>query len=877
MIGQTISHYKILERIGEGGMGVVYKAEDTKLDRLVALKFLPKQFSINEEEKKRFIHEAKAAAALDHANICAIHEIDETEDGQMFIAMACYEGKTLKDKIERGPLKINEVFDVAIQVAQGLQRAHESNIIHRDIKSANIIVTKRNEVKILDFGLAKLKGKTKLTKEGTTLGTVAYMSPEQTTGEKVDHRSDIWSLGVLLYEIVTGQLPFKGEYEQAIMYAIMNEEPEPITGLRTGVSMELERIINKTLAKDPQERYQTTADLLVDLRNIRKESKPEIKSAKKELRQKVSKKPSRKFMIIGTLILAIIFVISSNLLFKGTDKKESLKTEVINQVRKIAVLPFVNMSADKDQEYFCDGISEELINRLAKISAFQVTARTSAFSFKGQNIDIPTIGKKLNVDIVVEGSVRKAGDKLRITAQLVKVSDGYHIWSETYDRLMKDVFAIQDEISMSIVEKLKVSLLKEESAKLKIRPTKNLEAYNLYLQGIRYFNRGYSGKNLRMAVHMFEKAIALDPNFALAYSKLSTAYITLYWYYYDRTDTCLAKARDAVNKAFEISPDLPEAHMALGVYYYHGHMDYDRGLEYFKIAKKSLKNNSDLFHWIAAIQRRQGKFNQAVDNFRKALELDPLNNIYTHEVATTYLFLRNYREAEYYYNRAISLSPDWPSPYGREILLYLLWKGNIEKALKVLEEVPKKVHSSEIPRFVLPSFKLYVINGSYQKAMNQLTLLSSDTINYHYQFIPRALLFAEVYGFLNQSELEQKYYDSARRILEKKVTEYKEDARIHSSLGIAYAGLGRREEAIQEGKLAIRLLPVIKDAIRGPSYLVNLARIYVMIVEYDLAIDQLEFLLSIPSRISIPLLRIDPTWDPLRNNSRFQKLLEGKK
>ena len=442
MIGKTISHYKILEKLGEGGMGVVYQAHDTKLDRYVALKFLPSQLTQSDTDKARFLQEAKAAAALDHTNICAIHEIDETEDGQMYIAMAYYEGETLKDKIARCPLPIAQAIDFTIQVTQGLQRAHESNIIHRDIKSDNIIVTKRNEVKILDFGLAKLKGKTKLTKEGTTLGTVAYMSPEQTTGEEVDNRSDIWSLGVVLYEMITGKVPFKGAYEQAVMYSILNEEPEPVTGLRTGVPMGLERIINKILAKDPRERYQTTADLLVDLRNIKKESKPEVKSAKKELRQMVSKKPSHKILILGSLTLVTVFIVCTFLLFKGTVKKESLQTEVINQVRKIAVLPFVNMSTDKDQEYFCDGISEELINRLAKLSGFQVTARTSAFSFKGKTLDIPSIGKKLKVDIILEGSVRKEGNKLRITAQLIKVADGFHLCSETYDRLVKDVFAI---------------------------------------------------------------------------------------------------------------------------------------------------------------------------------------------------------------------------------------------------------------------------------------------------------------------------------------------------------------------------------------------------------------------------------------------------
>jgi len=868
LIGRTVSHYKILEKLGEGGMGVVYKAQDTKLDRLVALKFLPKQFSINEEEKKRFIHEAKAAAALDHNNICAVYEIDETKEGQMFIVMAYYEGETLKDKIKKGPLKLDEAFDIAIQVTEGLHEAHENKIVHRDIKSANIIITDKGITKILDFGLAKLKGQTKLTKEGTTLGTVAYMSPEQVSGEKVDHRSDIWSLGVLLYEMISGQLPFKGEYEQAIMYAIMNETPEQVTGLRTGVSMELEKIINKMLTKDPQERYQGTADLLVDLRKIRKESKPEVKSAKKELRQKVSKKPSRKFMIIGTLILAIIFVVSAFLLFKGTDKKKSSKTEVINQQRKIAVLPFVNMSADKDQEYFCDGISEELINRLAKISAFQVTARTSAFSFKGQNIDIPEIGKRLNVDVVVEGSVRKAGDKLRITAQLIKVSDGYHIWSETYDRLMKDIFAIQDEISMSIVEKLKVSLLKEESAKLKIRSTNNVAAFNLYLRGNSYYTRSYSEKDSRTAVQMFEKAIALDPDFAMAYTKLSTVYSWLYML--DRTDTDLAKARDAVNKAFKINPNLPEAHIALGYYYYWGHMDYDRALEQFKIAQKSLKNNDELFFGIGAIQKRQGKWEQSLLNFKKALEINPLDHsLAGGALGGLYLCLRRYQEAEEYYNLAISLAPDRLRYYYSKIRLYLRWHGSTEKAFKVLAEAPEAIHSSHSWALV----NLYVSDRNYKKALKLLTSFRSDA--------SKELLLAWIHGLMNQTELEKKHYKSARKILEKEIRdkeEYKKWPHLfHTYLGFAYAGLGHKEEAIREGKRAVELRPLTEDRFHNWRCLMNLAEIYMLVGEYDLAIDQLEFLLSIPSEISIPLLKIDPTWDRLLNHPRFQKLLKRKK
>ncbi|MCK5004818.1 MAG: protein kinase, partial [Candidatus Aminicenantes bacterium] len=364
MIGKTVVHYKILEKIGEGGMGVVYKAEDTKLKRIVALKFLPPELTRDEEAKKRFLHEARAAATLDHPNICTVYEIGEAEDSRMFIAMGYYEGETLKKKIANVPLPIAEAVNIVIQIAEGLHEAHEKKIIHRDIKSANILITKKGTVKILDFGLAKLKGQTKLTKEGTTLGTVAYMSPEQASGEESDHRSDIWSLGIVLYEMITGQFPFKGEYDQAIMYAIMNEEPEPVTGLRTGVPNDIEKIINKTLEKDQSDRYQHADDLIVDLRKIKKslfKSELELKPAI----QKKIRKPVKLFLIPGIILLMVI-VFAGYFILKEIQKPENPLTRKTNEITKlsefqwknsIAVLPFSNISADKEQQYFCDGMT----------------------------------------------------------------------------------------------------------------------------------------------------------------------------------------------------------------------------------------------------------------------------------------------------------------------------------------------------------------------------------------------------------------------------------------------------------------------------------------------------------------------------------------
>jgi serine/threonine-protein kinase len=427
-----------------------------------------------------------------------------------------------------------------------------------------------------------------------------------------------------------------------------------------------------------------------------------------------------------------------------------------------------------------------------------------------------------------------------------------------------------------VAQALDITLLEPERRALASRPTENMEAYDYYLRGNEYWRRSVLENDFRIAMRMYEKAVELDPTFALAYARLSEVHANMYWFYYDRSEECLAKAKEAVDRAFQLNPNLPEVHLALGHYYYHCHLDYDRALEQFAIARESQPNNSGLLSFIGFVQRRQGKLEQALANIKKASELDPRSARLAWEFAQTFMFLRKYPEAERYFNRAISLAPDLPQGYNSKAWLYLRWEGSIEKARAVLQEALQNIKSAEDPDIVNLLVDIDVFDGNYQEALDRLSLKSEDIDNMSY-FIPNALQYARIYRYMKKKEPAKKYYDEARSILESKIQEQPEDERFHSSLGIAYAGLGRKEDAIREGKLGVELLPVSKEAIRGLSKVEDLAKIYVMVGEFDAAIDQLEFLLSIPSRLSIPLLRLDPAWGPLRDHPRFKRLMEGGK
>lgn len=866
MIGKTILHYKIIEQVGQGGMGVVYKALDTKLERTVAIKFLPPHIAANKDERERFKIEAKAAAALNHPNIAHIYAIEES-DNQMFLVMEYIDGQELKDIIQSEIPNPQSAIEYTIQIAEGLKIAHNKGIIHRDIKSANIMLTNEGQIKIMDFGLAKVRGGVQVTKVGTTLGTAAYMSPEQTRGEEVDNRSDIWSLGVVLFEMLTRRLPFAGEYEQAVTYSILNENAD-----LSIIPDEIQPILKKVLSKDLSKRYQKTEELLADLKNLRGETSTQTSSSKIVTPIKQEKPISKRNTIFAAAAVAVILIISFYFIFFNQSTIEKTNS----QRKMMVVLPFQNLGP-AEQEYFADGITGEITSRLSGISGLGVIARSSAMQYKNTSKTLHEIGDELGVDYVLEGTIQWEEEdngkrRVRVNPELIKISDETQVWSQPYEADFSSVFKLQSDIATKVADALDITLVQAEKKSLQSELTDNSEAYDYYLRGLDYVSDTYDQKKYTIAEQLFQKAVELDPDFAAAYAALANYNIDMYWFHFDHTEERIEKAKKNVDKAMRLDPNLSVVHESMGWYHYHGKLDYEPALKEFKEAIKLQPNNTFAYIGIASVLRRQGKMDQAVEYFKKAAEIDPRTPTTPQNIAETYVLLRDYDQAEIYTDRAISLAPDNYMVYPTKIDLYVLKDGNTAKALQTIEEAFEKKMELQSPVFNHRLSKVEIFEGKYNKALQDIS--GAGPLNDQFQYIPEELATAAIYGLLNDHLMEQKSYEAARKILEAKIQEQPEDSRFHTSLGIAYAGLGRKEDALREGEKGVELLPMSKEAWRGSYRVRDLAIINAMIGEQDAAIKLLEKLLDSPSEISVASLKIDPTWDPLRDNPKFQKLLQ---
>ena len=889
LVGQKIGSFEIVEMIGRGGMGVVYLARDTKLDRSVAVKSMPAELAGDSNSRMRFRREAKLLASLNHPNIAAIYDIIEQDESAGYLILEYVPGETLAQRIAREPLKLEQALSIGQQVAEAISAAHENGVVHRDLKPGNIKITPEGKVKVLDFGLAKASSSqdknqgTAVTQPGRVIGTPAYMSPEQARGKSTDHRTDIWSFGCIMYEMMTGHIPFEGETATDTLARIIERQPDwEVLPQETPENIRV--LLRRCLEKDPRRRLRDIGDAAIEISEtlslgLRRKASPSGLTESKPvtvLPVTIPAKLRRMGMIIAVAIIVVISGVA--VWFFSKEQAQRLSKEKV-----LVVLPFENLGPAED-EYFAAGITDAITARLAVIRGLGVISRQSAMQYKDREKNTRQIAKELGVDYILEGTVQRERpsdptSRVRIIPQLIRASDDRHVWAQTYDDDMSEVFRLQSDLAERVAQALDITLLEPERRALKSRPTENIEAYEYYLRSNEYTSRGYQNEDdLRIGIRMCEKAVELDSTFALAYAKLSQAHAGMYWFYHDRSEERLGRAKEKVDKALQLSPELPEAHWALGMYYYWGHLDYGRALEQFVIARRSQPNNGRLLSAIGYVQRRQGKFEQAVVNIKRACELDPLAPFLALEVGTTFMYLRKYPEAERYYDQAISLAPDLSFAYYCKAWLYLCWEGSTEKARAVLAEALQSIKSAENPSLVKLLVNIDVFDGNYQEALDRLSLESQDIDNQDYiddqeYFIPNALRYARIYGYMNKKELEQANYESARSILESKIDERPEHARFHSALGVAYAGLGRKEDAVREGKLAVEMLPVSKEAMRGPYRVEDLARIYVMVGEFDEAIDKLEFLLANPGVMTIPLLRLDPAWDPLRDDPRFGDLL----
>jgi serine/threonine protein kinase/Flp pilus assembly protein TadD len=572
MIGQTISHYKILEQIGEGGMGVVYKAQDLKLDRRVAIKFLPQHLSTAAESKARFLQEARATAALNHPNILSVYEIDE-QGGGMFMVMEYIEGVTLKKYISNlksgAGIPVVQAIDWATQIADGLKAAHEKDVVHRDIKPENVMLTSDGKLKIMDFGIAKLKSSSGLTKTGSSIGTLSYMSPEQAQGIAADPRSDIWSLGVVLYEMLTADLPFKAEHEAGLMYLIVNEAPPPTSAMDKKIPRQVDPVVMKMLAKERERRYESMAKVLEAL---------------------------------------------------GELKSQITQSSASSKTKSILVLPFGNMSPDKESDYFCDGLTEELIVSLSKLKDIRIIPRSISMQYKGTGKDIKMIGRELGCRHILSGNVRKFQDNLRISVELVDVESDEQLWAETYKGKIEDVFDIQEKVSKQIAEALMLKLSPNEKIVLTKRSTENAEAFDYNLRGRNALYR-MSKNDMNSAILLFQRAIELDARYSSAYAGLGETYGWLF-FQCDRKEAYLDMAVDACLKALMYDATLSEAYAALGLAY----LGKKENAEALNAGKKAIEldpNNATAYWILGRIYHSTDRDRDSVEMFEKTIGLDP--------------------------------------------------------------------------------------------------------------------------------------------------------------------------------------------------------------------------------------------------------------
>ena len=846
-----------LALLGRGGTATVYLAQDLRHDRPVALKVVHPELAAS-VGTERFLREIRFVARLSHPHILPLFDSGEAE-GLLYYVMPYVQGESLRHRLEReGRLPVSTAVRIACQVGLALDYAHRNGVVHRDIKPENILL-EGDQAIVADFGIATARGAAsddRLTEAGLAVGTPAYMSPEQAGGApQVDGRSDIYSLGCVLYEMLGGTPPFTGPTPQAVMAQQVLATLSPIRARREDVPEAVERALAKALAKEPTDRFATAAELSAALEgSVTPAPLPAAAG------------PRRR----AAGLLALGAVAATAFLFAlGLQRHEA----EANEPARIAVLPFENLGAPEDN-YFADGITEEITSRLAMIPTLGVISRTSAEQYRESDKSIKEIGRELGVAYILDGSVRweksAQGSRVRVTPQLIRVSDDRHLWAGRFDETLEEVFEVQSRIAEQVAAELDLALRPPEHAALAAKPTENLQAYDFYLRGNDLLTRAGDPDALLGAERMYAQATELDPSFALAFARLARAHIWQF-HFSDRTAGKLAAARAAVDSALALDPGLPEAHLALGQIHYWGELDYQAALREFRLAHAGDPGNGDIAWARGLVERRLGQWDQALASLRKAVELDPRSVVKHMDVFEVYLRQREYGPAEQYLNRALALQPDAPI-YVFKAMMVVTRDGDLAAATRVLEQGTRKAGLQNLAawtaQYDLGAALWHRLPDSAQKAIDgvTMTMVGADSAGYY-------LLKARMQRLRGNGPASRAYFDSAASVLAGRTSSRPEDPALHADLGFAYAGLGRREEAIREGRRAVELRPLSKDTWLGVDMLRSLASTYATLGEADSAVKQLRLLLQVPSWISVPGLRVDPTWDPIRRDPKFRALI----
>ena len=873
--------YELLEEIGRGSQGVVYRARQKSLNRIVALKVIALGHWATEPHVKRFRREAEAAARLNHPGIVPIYEVGE-RDGACYFSMGLVEGGQLDAMLEREPMPIRYAVELIVKLARTVQYAHEHNILHRDIKPGNILLDAKGEPHLTDFGLARLvEAESTVTGTLEVLGTPSYMAPEQAAGEttKVSKATDVYGLGAVLYQLLTGQPPFAGGTTYETIRLLRDTEPRQPRLLNPKIDRDLSTICLKCLEKGPQRRYSSALALAEDLEHWLKHEPIQAKRSGvfTRARKWVRRNPSTTVLV--TLLIAFAVGLSLTVWNR--------KLPVLIP-KSVAVLPFENLSDDQNNAYFADGIQEEILTRLAKISDLKVISHTSTQRYQGKPRNLSEIAKQLGVANIVEGSVQKAADQVRVNVQLINAQTDSHLWADTYDRKLTDMFAVESEIAKRIAESLQAKLSGREEQALAVKPTNNPEAYDAYLRGLAFEGRNYvsssffSDDPVRTAAGFYERAVQLDPNFVIAWARLSRADTVLYFNRF--TDASLAARGDAAKHALEqaqkLEPDLPETLLALGYYQFLVLREYGFARTTFSRVSKMLPGSSEVLRALALCARRSGYWDESIAYFEQALTLDPRNVELLIPTAETYTMLRQFPAALKLFDRVLDITPTDRGAVAAKAGIYQA-QGNLQDASRLLSGIDEQ--NPNQGTFYIKVVQLR-LERNYSEAIR---LLQTRIAQFHFDsqenkgYDQAALAFLQ--SLAGDKAGAKITAAQARSTLEPLYRDQPDNALAAVPLSLAYAAMGEKDSALKLAERAIMLMPRAKDQVDGPSLEENLAFIQTIFGENSGAISTLTRLLQTPYggwvesfAVTPALLRLDPIWDPLRSDPTFQKLCEEK-